>query len=244
VTPAAAIDRNDVDAVVFDMDGVVTDTASVHARAWKQLFDEVLKRHGQPPFDAGRDYRRYVDGKPRSAGVRDFLASRGIALPEGEPDDAPGRQTIAGLGNRKNEYFLRELREHGAKAYSTTVDLVRRLGENGIGTAIISASRNMDEVLAAAGLSDLFRVRVDGNEAARLGLPGKPDPAVFLEAASRLRAEPGRTAVVEDAIAGVEAGRRGGFRQVIGVDRTGDADGLKQAGATAVVADLGEVEVR
>jgi beta-phosphoglucomutase family hydrolase len=244
VPPAAAIDRSETDAVVFDMDGVVTDTASVHARAWKRLFDEVLAERGQPPFDIETDYRRYVDGKPRSAGIRDFLASRGITLPEGDPDDPPERETVAGLGNRKNGYFLTELREQGAKPYPTTVELVRRLGEKGIGTAIISASRNMDEVLKSAGLADLFRVRVDGNEAARLGIPGKPDPAVFLEAASRLGAEPARAAVVEDAIAGVEAGRRGRFGLVVGVDRTGDADGLRRAGADVVVSDLGELEIR
>jgi alpha,alpha-trehalase len=244
VSPAAAIDRDRIDAVVFDMDGVVTETASVHAAAWKRLFDEFLAARGQPPFDTDADYRRYVDGKPRYDGVRDFLASRAISLPEGDPADPPDRETICGLGNRKNGYFREELRQNGARAFPTTIDLVRRLGEAGIGTAIISASKNMGEVLAAAGAADLFPVRVDGLDAGRLGLPGKPDPAVFVEAARRLGTAPARTAVVEDAIAGVTAGRRGGFALVVGVDRTGHADALREAGADVVVSDLGEVDLR
>jgi trehalose 6-phosphate phosphatase len=238
-----------VDAVVFDMDGVITDTASVHAAAWKRLFDRYLQdrveRTGErfEPFDADEDYRRYIDGKPRYDGVRSFLASRGIELPEGDPDDPPDRETVCGLGNRKNDFFLEHLREHGAEPYPSTVELVRELRARGVRTAAISASRNMSEVLEAAGVAELFPVRVDGLVAEELGLPGKPDPAVFVEAARRLGVDPARTAVVEDALSGVEAGRRGGFALVIGVDRTGHADALRAAGADVVVGDLGELEL-
>lgn len=236
-----------LDAVVFDTDGVVTDTASVHAAAWKRMFDGYLEgraaRTGEPfvPFDAEEEYLRHVDGRPRYDGVRTFLASRGIELPDGEPDDPPDRETVCGLGNRKNDYFLAHLRERGAEPYPSTVALVRQLQARGIRTAAISASRNMAEVLDAAGLAELFEVRVDGVIAGQEDLPGKPDPAVFLEAARRLGVEPGRAAVVEDAIAGVEAGRRGGFALVVGVDRAGHADALAAAGADVVVEDLGEL---
>lgn len=233
--------------MIFDLDGVLTDTASVHAAAWKRLFDEYLeersRRSGEPfvPFDADADYRRYVDGKPRYDGVRSFLESRGIALPEGDPKDAPDRETVCGLGNRKNALFLEHLHEHGVDPFPSSVDLVRDLRAHGVDTAIISASRNCAEVLAAAGLEDLFEVRVDGVVAAELGLPGKPDPAVFLEAARRLGVEPPRAAVVEDALAGVEAGRRGGFGLVVGVDRAGHAEELRSRGADLVVRDLAEL---
>jgi trehalose 6-phosphate phosphatase len=236
-----------LDAVIFDMDGVVTETAVIHAGAWKQLFDEYLReragRTGEPfePFDADRDYRRYVDGKPRSDGVRDFLASRGIRLPEGTPGDAGDAETVCGLGNRKNGYFLRRLRAGGVRPFPSTVDLVRRLRERGIRTAVISASANMGEVLRSAGALELFDATVGGRDADRLGLPGKPDPSVFLEAARRLGVEPGRAAVVEDALAGVEAGRAGGFAVVVGVDRGGHPDALRAAGADLVVSDLAEL---
>jgi alpha,alpha-trehalase len=239
----------DVDAVVFDMDGVVTDTASVHAAAWKRLFDEYLSaraaREGTAfvPFE-DEDYIRDVDGKPRYDGVRSFLASRGITLPEGDPSDSGAEETVAGLGNRKDEYFLSSLRQDGVRPYHTTVDFVHRLEAAGVRTAVISASRNMTQVLAGAGLADLFAVRVDGIIADELKIPGKPDPAVFLEAASRLGVEPGRTAIVEDALAGAQAGRAGGFRLVIGVDRRGEGEALRQAGADVVVTDLAEVAVQ
>lgn len=240
--PTLPLDR--LDAVIFDMDGVATDTASVHTRAWKRLFDDFLSsRAGQAPFDPDADYRRYVDGKPRSDGVRDFLASRGIHLPEGDADDPPDRETVRGLGNRKNGFFRAALAEEGAQPYPSTVALVRELRARGVGTAIISASRNMDEVLEAAGITGIFDARVDGVVAAELGLAGKPDPAVFIEAASRLGVPPDRAAVVEDALAGVEAGRRGGFGLVIGVDRTGHPDDLLRSGADVVVGDLGELQV-
>jgi alpha,alpha-trehalase len=246
----AVISTADVDGVIFDMDGVVTDTASVHASAWKQLFDEYLaeraRREGTAfvPFDADEDYVRDIDGKPRYDGVRSFLASRGVVLPEGEPSDWVDRETVSGLGNRKDRYFLDRLRTDRARAYESTVDLAHRLDAAGVGTAVISASRNMSEVLASAGLSDLFRVRVDGVIADTLHIPGKPDPAVFLEAARRLGVPPARSAVVEDALAGVEAGRAGRFALVIGVDRRGHADDLYHAGADVVVNDLAEVHLK
>lgn len=231
------------------MDGVITDTASVHAAAWKRLFDDFLRgrseQEGEPfvPFDADADYRRYVDGRARYDGVREFLASRGISLHEGDPSDPPDRETVCGLGNRKNEYFLTHLREQGAEPFPSTVALVRDLLAAGLGTAAVSASRNMQEVLDAAGVRELFEVGVDGRTSEELGLPGKPDPAMFLEAARRLGVEPARAAVVEDALAGVEAGRRGGFGLVIGVARTGRPGALADAGADVVVNDLRELEV-
>ena len=246
--PPPALSPSRLDAVVFDMDGVVTDTARVHSAAWKLMFDDWLRERAAQsgtPFEpfTPEDYRRYVDGKRREDGVAAFLASRGIELPPGHADDPPDRETLAGLGARKNAYFLQRLRTDGTDAYPGTVALVRALQAAGIGTAIITASRNCDDVLAAAGIPDLFPVRVDGQVAAQLGLPGKPDPAVFVEAARRLGASPRRTAVVEDALAGVEAGRRGGFALVVGVDRTGHAEELRRAGADLVVGDLAELRV-
>lgn len=235
--------------MIFDMDGVITDTASAHAEAWKRLFDEHLReralRTREPfvPFDADDDYRRYVDGKGRFDGVRSFLASRGIELPQGDPNDSPDQETICGLGNRKNEMLLEHLRRHGVQPYPSTVALVRELQTRGIGTAAISASRNMSEVLDAAGLRDLFAVTVDGADLDELGLPGKPDPAIFLEAARRLGVNPSQAAVVEDALAGVEAGARGGFGFVVGVDRTGHADALRASGADVAVSDLAELRL-
>lgn len=245
---AVVLSPVDVDAVVFDMDGVVTDTARVHAAAWKRLFDGWLRQHAAPtgePFveftDA--DYRTYVDGRRREDGVAAFLASRGVQLPWGEEDDPPDRDTVVGLGRRKNGYFLERLVADGVRAHQSTVRLVRDLMAAGIGVALITASRNALPVLRAAGLDHLFGVVVDGDAAAALHLVGKPDPAVFLEAARRLGTTPGRAAVVEDAVAGVQAGRRGGFGLVIGVDRTGHPYPLRTAGADVVVADLAEVVV-
>jgi len=248
-TRIVVLKRDEIDAVVFDMDGVVTKTAAVHASAWKQLFDDYLRERSRSagnewrPFERETDYRQYVDGKSRYDGVRSFLASRGIALPEGTPNDAASADTVCGLGNRKNGYFLKELEQHGVGVFENTVRLVRILQGVGIGTAIISASKNVTLVLGAAGLDDLFPVCVDGITAAEKGLPGKPDPAVFVEAAHELGASASRTVIVEDARAGVEAGRRGGFGLVIGVDRTGDAAGLLGAGADVAVPDLADVVV-
>lgn len=242
------IDRRRHDAVIFDLDGVITDTASVHAAAWKRLFDAYLSARAEAgkedhsPFTEN-DYARYVDGKPRQDGVTSFLASRGITIPIGRPSDGEDTETAHGLGRRKDHYYLALLKSHGVKVFGSTVTLVRQLRAAGIPTAVFSASRNCRHVLEAAGIGDLFGVRVDGVVAARLGLPGKPDPAVLLEAARQLGADPARSVVVEDAEAGVEAGRRGGFGLVIGVDRTGRARALRDHGADVVVRDLSEVEV-
>jgi len=245
--PPVTISPARYDAVVFDMDGVITDTARVHAQAWKRLFDDYLTEQaaGQPvvEFDADQDYRRFVDGKPREAGVLDFLASRGILVPLGEPTDPPDCPTAFGLGARKNAYFHDQVDRFGVLAYPSTIALVHTLHDAGVKTAVITSSRNCELVLRGAGVAELFPVRVDGALAAELGLPGKPDPAVFLEAARRLEASPDRTVVVEDAISGVQAGRRGGFALVIGVDRTDDAQALRGAGADVVVADLQAVTV-
>jgi alpha,alpha-trehalase len=237
------------DAVVFDMDGVITDTARIHGAAWESTFDSFLQgwsaKTGTPqrPFDDA-DYLVYVDGKARDDGVASFLASRRIELRRGSHSDGPMYETVWGLANRKNSEFQRLLAVQGVRPYPTSVTLVRALQQRGIGTAVISASRNCEQVLKAAGIGDLFRVRVDGLETERLGLPGKPAPAVFLEAARRLGAGPGRTVVVEDAIAGVQAGRRGFFGLVIGVDRVGDGAALRDSGADFTVHDLGDIHVR
>ncbi len=237
MTTTLATDR--FDAVIFDLDGVITDTASVHRAAWKRLFDGYLAERSEDPAEDHRpftdqDYLRHVDGKARLDGVRDFLASRGVEVDDG---------TIAELGDRKNRTFLEALEEDGVTRFESTVELVVRLQLNGLRTAVFSASRNCRPVLQAAGLGELFEARVDGVVAAELGLPGKPDPAVLLEATRRLEAEPERTVVVEDAQAGVQAGRRGGFGLVIGIDREGVAEQLREHGADIVVDDLDEVIV-
>ncbi len=235
------------DAVVFDMDGVITDTARVHAAAWTRMFDEFLthradSRDPVEPFTPA-DYLQYVDGKPRDDGVEAFLASRGVGLRRGAPDDPPERESVWGLANRKNRDFLRVLGEQGVRVFASSVALVRELQANSFGSAIISASRNCQRVLDAAGIGDLFPVRVDGIELERLGLPGKPAPAMFLEAARRLGTAPERAVVVEDATAGVQAGRAGHFGLVIGIDRTGNAAALRDHGADVVVPDLANVVV-
>jgi len=238
---------DDLDAVIFDMDGVVTETATVHAAAWKKLFDTYLHRRAEEtgdefvPFDEKSDYERYVDGKNRYDGVRSFLGSRDIELPEGTPDDPPGDDTVCAMGNGKDAYFLRHVREEGVHPYPSTVRLIEALRTAGKKTGLVSASRNAEEVLSSAGVIDLFDTRVDGVVTAELGLPGKPDPAMFLEAGRRLGVEPQRAAVVEDALSGVAAGAAGKFGLVIGVARAGQHDALRQAGADVVVADLAEI---
>ncbi len=243
------ISREAFDAVVFDLDGVVTQTSLVHAAAWKTLFDSYLKtRSGHEgrdfrPFNATSDYRLHVDGKPRYDGVRDFLASRGIELPWGSPSDPPEYETVCGLGNRKNIFFNAEVSEHGVKVYDSTVKLLHDLRAAGFKTGLISSSKNTEMVIAVTKLGEFFEVRVDGLLAEKLGLPGKPDPTVYLEATLRLGVTPERTVVVEDALSGVEAGRRGGFGLVIGVDRLGQAQELLRYGADVAVTDLCEVRI-
>ena len=228
-------------AMVFDTDGVITDTARVHAAAWKRVFDAFLRdratRSGERfrPFDTGEDYLLHVDGKPRADGVRDFLLSRGIT---------PDPDVVTALAARKDAYFLAEIRRHGVAPFPSTVALVEELRRRGVRTAAVSASRNCAEVLRAAKVSHLFDVRVDGVDAARLGLAGKPDPALFLRAARRLGVTPAETAVVEDSLAGVRAGARGRFGLVIGVDRQGrQGVALRASGAGLVVTDLAEIQL-
>ncbi|HEX4816051.1 MAG TPA: HAD-IA family hydrolase [Nonomuraea sp.] len=230
--------------VVFDTDGVVTDTARVHAAAWKHVFDGFLRGRGAAPFDIRADYLAHVDGRPRLDGVRTFLASRGISLPEGGQDDAPGSPTVHGLGLAKDALFVREIGAHGVAAFPGTVALLHELRRRGCRTAVVSASRHCRAVVSSAGLLHLFDVLVDGNDAARLGLPGKPEPALFLEAARRLQLPAAGVAIVEDALPGVEAGRRGGFGLVVAVDRSGSqAAAMRAAGADVVVGDLDDAEV-
>jgi alpha,alpha-trehalose phosphorylase len=237
------------DAVLFDLDGVVTHTARLHAEAWKELFDDFLRRRaaatGEPfrPFDAQADYLAHVDGKPRYEGVRAFLAARGIQLPEGDPGDSPDAWTVHGLGRRKDALFVDRLRRQGVDVFASTIDLIHALRAQGVKTAVVTSSRNGLEVLRAAGIEDLFDARVDGTDAAAFGLPGKPEPDTFLKSAELLGVAPGRALVIEDAVPGVEAGRRGGFGLVIGVDRGGNRDALAAQGADLVVADLGELGV-
>lgn len=244
----AVISPSEIDVVAFDLDGVVTDTAAIHRDVWKQAFDDYLAdREGadEPsrPFTAD-DYYRFVDGRPRYDGVRAFLESRAITLPEGEPSDPPARDTVCGVGNRKNALFGERL-DAGVEPYPSSVALIRGLRAAGVRTALVSSSRNAAAVLKAAGIADLFDERVDGAVAAELGLPGKPAPDYFLEAVRRLGVDPDRAVVVEDATSGVEAGRRGGFRLVIGVNRgdEGQAGALLAAGADMVVDDLAQLAV-
>jgi beta-phosphoglucomutase family hydrolase len=235
------------DAVLFDLDGVLTSTARVHSACWKKMFDEFLQGYsaekGEPfePFDINADYRLYVDGKPRYDGVQSFLGSRGIELPQGSPDDAPEEWTVCGLGNHKDELFNEMVRSEGVEPYKGSIDWVHSLRSHGIQTAVVSSSKNCRVILQAAGIEDLFDTRVDGEVAARLSIPGKPAPDTFLEAAKQLAVKPGRAVVVEDAIPGVQAGHAGGFGLVIGVDRHDDADALLDNGADIVVKDLSEM---
>ena len=229
-------------ACLFDMDGVLTETATVHAKAWKEMFDAFLAtQEGQAPFDARADYDEYVDGKPRYDGVRSFLASRGIQLPEGQPDDPPDAETVHGLGNRKNELVQQLIRTDGVHSYDSSVRFVRDARDAGLRTAVVSSSANTREILKAAGIDELFETVVDGHDVADRGLKGKPAPDTFLAAAKALDVEPAAAAVFEDALAGVEAGRAGSFGYVVGVDRAGQAEALRAHGADAVVEDLAEL---
>ena len=239
----------DYDAVLFDLDGVLTPTASIHARAWKRLFDDFLQAHAARsaesfvPFDLDADYRRYVDGKPRHDGVASFLQSRGIRLPLDAPQESPGGPSVHALGRLKDQYFMEQLTQHGVEPYAESVALVRLLRSQDVKTAVVSSSSNCAAVLRAAGISDLFDVRVDGTDIDRCSLAGKPAPDTFLAAARHLHVEPARAVVVEDAIAGVAAGHAGRFGFVIGVDRSGHSAALRDAGADVVVASLAQVEV-
>jgi beta-phosphoglucomutase family hydrolase len=226
---------------LFDLDGVLTKTAEVHARAWKQAFDEYLVRHGAPPFDAVRDYDEYVDGKPRLDGVRDFLSARGIALPEGAPDDPPGAETIEGLARAKNEIVLRMIREDGVEPYEGSVRYLKAARDAGLRRAVVSSSHNCRDVLVAAGIEDLLEVRIDGVVSEERGLRGKPAPDTFLEAARELGVAAEHAAVFEDALAGVQAGHAGGFGFVVGADRAGQREALLAHGASIVVDDLAEL---
>ncbi|MFL5842494.1 MAG: beta-phosphoglucomutase family hydrolase [Thermoleophilaceae bacterium] len=236
-----------VGACLFDLDGVLTKTAEVHAAAWKEMFDGYLRgraaRTGDEfvPFDALADYDEYVDGKPRYEGVQSFLASRGIELPRGQPSDPPDTETVDGLGNRKNEIVLRLIRERGVEAYEGSVRYVHAARDAGLRRAVVSSSSNCRDVLVAAGIDDLFEVRIDGIVAEREHLRGKPAPDTFLAGARALGVEPAQAAVFEDALAGVEAGRAGHFGFVVGVDRVGQSEALHARGADVVVSDLSEL---
>ncbi|ALA58421.1 beta-phosphoglucomutase family hydrolase [Nitrospira moscoviensis] len=229
-------------AALFDMDGVLTRTACLHAQAWKWLFDDFLRRRAGAaafrPFDEQDDYRRYVDGRLREDGVRAFLASRGVVLPAGGAGDPPDAETVAGLAARKETYFSALLDERGVAVYDDGVAFLRAVRAAGLRTAVVSASRHCKAVLASVGLLAELDAVVDGEDSRRLRLPGKPDPASFLEAARRLAVPPADGIVLEDALAGVEAGQRGGFGLVIGVDRSGHASALRAHGAHLVVSDL------
>ena len=232
---------------LFDLDGVLTQTAIVHAAAWQEMFDDFLRRRakatGEPlvPFDPVRDYDEYVDGKPREEGTESFLASRGIHLAAGSADDPPGTATIHGLGNAKNEILLRRLHTDGVHAYPGSVRYVQAARDAGLRRAVVSSSANTADVLAAAGIGDLFETRIDGVVAAQEHLRGKPDPDTYLAGAKALGLAPEAAAVFEDALAGVAAGRAGHFGFVVGVDRVGQAGALRAHGASVVVTDLGEL---
>ena len=232
---------------LFDLDGVLTQTAKVHASAWQEMFDAYLRDRAAQTgedfaaFDAVRDYDEFVDGKPRSDGVRSFLSSRGIELPEGSPDDRPGTGTINGLGNRKNEIVLKMMRENGVEPYDGSVRYVEAAREAGLRRSVVSSSANCRDVLGAAGIADLFDQIIDGHVAEREHLRGKPAPDTYLAGARASGVEPECAAVFEDALAGVEAGRAGKFAIVVGVDRVGQADALKAHGADIVVSDLAEL---
>lgn len=248
-SPGFTLSRARFDAVLFDLDGVVTRTATVHARAWQRMFNDFLQEwaqrsgHPQPPFDIVEDYRRYLDGMPRQEGVARFLAARGIVLPLGQKSDPAEAGTIYGLGNRKNALLLTMIRENGVDVYPSSIALIQELHHHGYRLAVVSSSENCREILASTGLRDKFAAQVDGIDLARGTLRGKPEPDTYLEAARRLQVSPSRAVVVEDAIAGVEAGHAGRFGAVIGVDRLGQADALRQAGATVVVADLSMITI-
>jgi beta-phosphoglucomutase family hydrolase len=232
---------------LFDLDGVLTQTARIHAQAWKEMFDAFLRewaeRTGEPfePFDRPTDYDEYVDGLPRLDGVRSFLESRGIELPMGSPSDPPAAETVHALGTRKNALVLDLIRQQGVEPYEGSVRFVEAALDEGLRRAVVSSSTNCRDVLVAASIDHFFEARIDGVVAERENLDGKPAPDTFLAAAELLGAEPAEAAVFEDALAGVEAGRAGNFGWVVGVDRTGQAEALTRRGADVVVQDLAEL---
>lgn len=236
-----------VKACLFDLDGVLTQTAKVHAAAWEEMFDGYLRARAEReggefvPFDAVADYDSYVDGKPRYDGVRSFLQSRGIGLDEGSPGDAAGAESVCGLGNRKNEIVQRVIEQQGVQPYAGSVRYVRAVRDAGLHRAVVSSSANCEKILVAAGIDDLFEQRIDATVADREHLKGKPAPDSFLAGARALGVEPGEAVVFEDALAGVAAGRAGGFAYVVGVDRAGQAAALRQHGADIVVTDLADL---
>jgi len=236
-----------VRACLFDLDGVLTKTAKVHAAAWKEMFDSYLRQRSRSadepfvPFDVVEDYDRYVDGKPRYEGVQSFLAARRISLPNGHPDDPPSVETVYGLGNRKNETVVRRIREQGVEPYEGSVRYAQAAIAAGLRRAVVSSSTNCRDVLRAAGIEDLFEIRIDGVVAERDHLCGKPAPDTYLAAARAFGVPPAAAAVFEDALAGVEAGRAGHFGTVVGVDRVGQREQLREHGASVVVSDLGEL---
>jgi beta-phosphoglucomutase family hydrolase len=248
---ASARDRIDlppqITACLFDLDGVLTKTAVVHAHAWKQMFDEFLEQRAKADreefreFDIASDYNEYVDGKPRYDGVRDFLASRGIELPEGEDDDPPAAETVCGLGNRKNDLVLELIERDGVEAYEGSVRFVKLAGEAGLHRAVVSSSANTKSVLAVVGIEDLFEAVIDGVVTEEKHLHGKPAPDTYLAGAAAVGVEPEAAAVFEDAVSGVESGRAGKFGHVVGVDRVDHAEALRQHGADVVVKDLSEL---
>ena len=242
-----AIKREEHDAVLFDLDGVITNTAAVHAACWKKMFDEYLQKHAAQkgevfrPFDLVADYRLYVDGKPRFDGVRDFLASRGIRLSEGRPSDSARAETVRGLGKRKNALVSQIIESKGVEAYAGSVQLIHQLRRNGFKIAVVTSSENCTAVLRSTKLDALFDARIDGEMIERKHLAGKPAPDTFLMGAKLLGVEPRRTVVIEDAISGVQAAVRGSFGLVIGVARKGNVEELRQQGANLVVNDLAEL---
>jgi beta-phosphoglucomutase family hydrolase len=236
-----------ITACLFDLDGVLTQTAKVHDAAWKETFDDFLRARAKQEggefkeFDKVKDYDEYVDGKPRYDGVRSFLESRGISLPEGSPDDPADKETICGIGNRKNELVLKLIKKNGVEAYEGSVRYVKAVRDAGLHRAVVSSSANCKDVLVAAGIDDLFEARIDGLVADEQHLKGKPAPDTFLAGAKALGVEPAQAAVFEDALAGVQAGRAGKFGHVVGVDRVDQADALRAHGADVVVEDLAEL---
>jgi len=234
-------------ACLFDLDGVLTQTARVHAAAWREMFDAFLRKRAEDtgeafvPFDPVQDYDEYVDGKPRYDGVRSFLAARGIELPEGDPSHPPGSDTVTALGNLKNQIVLSMIRNQGVQPYEGSVRYLRAVRDAGLRRAVVSSSANCREVLVAAGIEDLLEERIDGIVAEREHLQGKPAPDTFLAAARALDVPPSEAAVFEDALAGVAAGRAGKFGFVVGVDRAGQPEALREHGADVVVSDLAEL---